>query len=76
MYFEVIDLQTGKCADAEDIANEKWAYGVGGDEEGGFMIDQDFALCLVDELGNYAYCPRGRFKIIMYIDNCKHSFIY
>lgn len=76
MCFDVIDLQTGKCADAEDVANEKWAHGVHGDEEGEFSIGQDGSLYLIDEIGNYACCPQGRFKIIMYIDDCKHSFIY
>lgn len=73
MYFEIIDLQAGKCADTEELMDEEWANGVGGDEEGMFMIDQDFSLCLADELGNYVYCPHGRFKIVMYAEP---SFVY
>lgn len=76
MYFEVIDLQTGKCADTEEIVNEEWANGVCGDEEGMFMIDQDFSLCLADEFGNYAHCPHGRFKIVVYMDDSEYSFVY
>lgn len=57
MYFEVIDFQTGECADDEYIENEEWACVFGGDEEVSFMIDQDFSLCLVEEFGNYGYFP-------------------
>ncbi len=76
MYFEVIDLQTGKCADTTELFEEEWAFGIGGYEEGVFMIDQEFSLCLADEFGNYAQCPHGRFKIVICVNDSEHSFVY
>ena len=29
----------------------------------GFAIQEDGTLVLMDECGNYAYCPKGRFSV-------------
>lgn len=77
--FDVIDLQTGKCPDLERIAlNEEWAQHLLSCDMEGFHIDEDGTLCLADECGKYAYCPHGRFKIIVEIKDMQadYSFVY
>lgn len=77
--FDVIDLRTGKYPDLEKIAlHEEWAKHLMHCDMEGFHIDEDGTLCLADECGNYAYCPNGRFKIIVEIPDMKtdYSFIY
>lgn len=77
--FDVIDLQTGKYPDTEKIAlNEGWAKHLIYCDIGGFYIDEDGMLCLVDECGNCVYCPHERFKIVVEIPDMKtdYSFFY
>lgn len=65
MKFTVIDLQTGKEPDVEQIAlKEDWAKGLVYCDIEGFSILEDGTLYLLDECGNYAYCPGDRFKIV------------
>ena len=63
MIFSVIDKKTGKEADPEDIAlNEDWAKGLIYCDM--FAILENGMLILVDECGNYEFCPEDRFEII------------
>lgn len=66
MFFKVIDKKTGKEADEYDIAlNEKWAEGLCYCDMEGFAITNDGYLILLDECGNFAYCPLDRFEVIL-----------
>ena len=62
--FYVFDKKTGKEADVYEIAlNEDWAKHLMYCDMDGFAIDQDGTLILIDECGQLAYCPSGRFEI-------------
>lgn len=62
--FSVIDNQIGKPADTEQIAlTENWASHLIYCDMEGFAITEDGALVLLDECGNYAWCPPDRFWI-------------
>ena len=64
--FSVIDLQTGKLANPEEIAmTEAWAKGLIWCDMEGFALEEDGTLLLLDECGYYAYCPPNRFKIVI-----------
>ena len=66
MKFKVLDLKTGKEPDLEQIAlQEEWAKGLIYCDMEGFAIEEDGTLILMDECGNYRYCPAGRFQIIV-----------
>ena len=63
--FRVIDNKTGKEADAYNIAlKEDWAKGLIYCDIEGFAIEEEGNLILLDECGNVAYCPSGRFTVI------------
>ena len=63
-FFTVIDTLTGKEPDIEKIAlDEGWARGLTYCDMEGFALCQDGTLILLDECGNSAYCPAGRFKV-------------
>ena len=63
--YDVIDTKTGKYADLQKIAlKEEWAKGLVYCDMEGFAIEQDGTLVLLDECGNCAYPPEGRFKIV------------
>lgn len=65
MKFRVIDNQTGKEADPNEIANEEeWADSLVYCDIEGFAILEDGNLILLDECGNYEYCPEGRFTVV------------
>ena len=65
MTFDVIDPKTGEYPDLEHIARtEEWARNLIPCDMEGFCIDEDGNLLLMDECGNCAYCPPGRFKVI------------
>lgn len=65
MQFKVIDKQTGEDADPKQIAlNEEWAKGLVYCDMEGFAVLEDGGLMLLDECGNYAFCPAGRFEIV------------
>lgn len=66
MKFKVIDTKTGKEPDLREIAlNEDWAKRLIYCDMEGFAIEDDGTLLLLDECGNYAYPPLGRFKTEM-----------
>ena len=63
--FTVIDKNTGKEADAYMIARRcKWARHLVYCDIEGFAIEEDGTLILLDECGNVAYCPDGRFDVV------------
>ena len=69
MIFWVVDKQTGREAAPELIAlREDWAKGLVYCDMEGFAILQNGALILVDECGNYEFCPEGRFEVVKYED--------
>ena len=64
--FTVIDMKTCKEAVPYDIAlNEDWAKKLMYCDMEGFAIKEDGALILIDECGNYEYCPNGRFEVVL-----------
>ena len=64
MTFDVIDQKTGKYPDLEHISRtEKWAHNLIPCDMEGFCINADGNLLLMDECGNYAYCPTDRFQV-------------
>lgn len=64
--FTVIDTKTGKEADTYEIAlKEEWAKHLCYCDIEGFAIEEDGTLVLLDECGKVAYCPEGRFRIIL-----------
>jgi hypothetical protein len=66
MKFRVIDNETGKEPDMEQIAlKEDWAKGLCYCDMESFAIQDDGEIILCDECGKFAYCPEGRFIIII-----------
>ncbi len=64
MTFAVIDKQTGKKPDLDEItATEAWADKLLWTRVDGFAISQDGSLVLMDMCGNYASCPLERFEV-------------
>ena len=67
MIFRVVDKKTGREADPEDIAlHEDWAKGLIYCDMEGFALLQNGQLILMDECGNYEFCPEDRFEIVKY----------
>lgn len=63
--FEVWDNNTNSTPDLEGIAlNEEWAKGLCYCDMEGFAILEDGSLVLLDECGNFAYCPPDRFTVV------------
>lgn len=62
--FVVIDEKTGKEADVGKIAKEDWASNLMRYDIEGFAIMESGNLALLDECGNWAYCPPDRFDVI------------
>ena len=66
MTFDVIDTKTGEYPDLWKIAlEEDWAKDLMYCDMEGFAIEEDGTLILLDECGRHAYCPEGRFKIVL-----------
>ena len=64
LLFIVIDPGTGEYPDLEKIAlNEEWAQGLMYCDMDGFATTEDGTLLLLDDCGNFAICPPGRFAI-------------
>lgn len=64
MTFNVIDPKTGEYPDVEQIVlTEEWAKRLIYCDIDGFYINEDGNLLLMDECGNYAYCPPDRFQV-------------
>ncbi len=60
--FIVIDTKTAQPPDIEQIAlEEKWASNLMYCDMEGFVLDAEGDLFLLDECGNYASVPEGRF---------------
>ena len=71
MEFIVIDNKTGEEPDTQQIAlKEQWAYGLMYPDMEGFAIMENGDLILLDECGNFRYCPEGRFTICFKDDLC------
>ena len=63
--FTVIDKATGKYPDLKQLTlKEEWTQNLIYCDMAGFCINEDGDLLLMDECGNIAYCPPGRFKVI------------
>ena len=63
--FTVIDKATGKYPDLKQVApKEEWAQNLIYCDMEGFCISEDGDLLLMDECGNIAYCPPGRFRVV------------
>ena len=63
--FSVIDKKTGKSPDCYEIAlKEDWAKHLCYCDMDGFAITEDGTLILLDECGEFAYCPADRFTVI------------
>ena len=66
--FTVVDTKTGRYPDLEEIAlTEEWAKGLMWCDMDSFAIGEDGTLFLLDECGQYASAPKGRF--IVYEEN-------
>ena len=64
--FSVVDNRTGEYPDLWEIAsNEEWAKHLMYCDMEGFAIGEDGSLLLLDECGGVAYCPEGRFTIVL-----------
>ena len=62
--FKVSDKLTGKEADIKAIAEtEEWAMLLMHIDMDGFAIKEDGTLLLMDECGNFVYCPKDRFEV-------------
>ena len=69
IWFDVIDPKTGEYPDVCNIAlTEDWAKGLVYCDIDGFVIGEDGCLLLLDECGNYAYCPPDRFHIKLHME--------
>lgn len=65
MRFSVIDLRTGEAPDLEQIAlTEDWVKGLVYCDMDCFAITEYGDLILLDDCGNVAYCPEGRFEVV------------
>lgn len=63
--FDVVDTNTGEYPSLQEIAlNEDWAKNLVYCDMEGFAITEDGNLLLLDECGNFAYPPNGRFQTI------------
>ena len=63
--FTVIDKTTGEYPSLKQIAlKEEWAQNLIYTDMDGFCINEDGNLLLMDECGNIAYCPPGRFRVV------------
>lgn len=62
--FHVIDTTTGSAPDVEQLAlNEPWAKGLIYCDMEGWAVQDDGSLLLMDECGNWACPPAGRFRV-------------
>lgn len=61
--FKVIDKQTGKEADIQQIVQEDWAYKLVYTDVIGFLLGDDGCLYLADSCGNFVPCDLNRFEV-------------
>lgn len=65
--FTVTDPRTGMYPDVVRIARtEEWAKKLCPMEVSGFALDERQQLIMIDEVGNCAYPPYGRFKVTVF----------
>lgn len=65
MQFDIIDTKTGWYPDVEKIAlSEDWAKGLIYCDIDCFAMQGDGTLILIDDCGNIAYPPTGRFEVV------------
>ncbi len=66
MKFNVIDTTTDDEPNYWELSTEKWVeeHLIWSDIEG-FAIEEDGSLVLLDECGNYVYCPEDRFRVVV-----------
>lgn len=65
MKFRVIDNKTGKEANVDEIVNnEEWADSLIYCDIEGFALLESGSLVLLDECGNFEYCPSDRFTVV------------
>lgn len=65
MKFRVIDNKTGKEANVDEILdNEEWADSLIYCDIEGFALLESGSLVLLDECGNFEYCPSDRFTVV------------
>jgi hypothetical protein len=63
--FTVIDNKTGEYPDLWEIAlKEDWAKHLMYCDMDGFAIMEDGTLILLDDCGEFAYCPEDRFTVV------------
>lgn len=63
--FRVIDNETNKEADVYEISlNEEWAKSLCYTDMDGFAVTDGGNLILLDECGQYSYCPLDRFTVV------------
>ena len=68
MKFRVIDNKTGKEADPCKIAREEWVRNLIRLDIEGFALLESGSLVLLDECGNFEYCPSDRFTVVFDVD--------
>ena len=73
MTFTVIDNKTGKKPNFENICHEKWTRHLLKDDIDQFAVTEDGHLILMDDCGNFAYCPDGRFTAIVEQEGVKNE---
>lgn len=74
MTFTIIDTKTGEYPDCEKIAlKEDWAKRLIYCDIDGFYIGEDGTLVLVDDCGNMAVPPYGRFTIVWEEEDAKSN---
>ena len=81
MNFEIIDIKTNAYPNVEKIIlEEEWAKNLIYCDIEGFALTEDGNLVLMDECGNFVYCPNNRFYITIRFNNIpsleKQSFSY
>ena len=64
MTFKIIDNKTGKEPDLNKIFWEKWTDDLIQYDIDQFAVTEDGHLILMDDCGNFAYCPDGRFTAV------------
>ncbi|MDD5708661.1 MAG: hypothetical protein PHR35_22325 [Kiritimatiellae bacterium] len=68
--FRVVDLTTGTEADLSELVlaaqhnDESWARDLIYCDMEGFAVMEDGTLLILDECGNVAYAPEGRFQVV------------
>lgn len=72
--FTVIDTKTMEYPDCEKLAlTEDWAKHLIYCDIDGFYLGEDGALVLVDDCGNAAFPPPGRFQVVPLVGNTDDS---